>query len=68
MDPKTNKPVAGAPKIDASTFVQKGSPMVPIALKIPMDNIQPGEYKVQFQASAGAGVFSQIRSLSFVVE
>lgn len=68
LDPKTNKPVAGAAKIDATNFVQKGSPMVPVALKIPMDNIQPGEYKLQFQAATDGGAFSQIRSLSFVVQ
>ena len=68
LDPKTNKPVTGASKIDATNFVQKGSPMVPIALKIPMDNIQPGEYKLQFQAGTDGGALSQIRSLSFVVE
>jgi hypothetical protein len=41
---------------------------VPIALRIPMDNIQPGEYKLQFQAGTDGGTLSQIRSLSFVVE
>jgi hypothetical protein len=68
LDTKTNKPVAGAAKIDASNFVHKGNPMVPVALKIPMDSIPPGEYKLQFQAAADGGAFSQIRSLPFVVQ
>jgi len=68
MDPKTNKAVAGAPKVDVGAFIQKGSPMVPIALKFSMDNIPPGEYKLQFQAGTDGGAVSQIRSLAFVVE
>jgi hypothetical protein len=67
LDPKTGKPVTGASKLDTASFLQKGSPMIPIALKIPLDAIPPGEYKLQFQASTDAA-YSQIRTLSFVVE
>jgi len=67
-DPKTGKNVTGATKIDTTTFVQKGSPMIPIALKIPLESIPAGEYKLQFQANVENGAFSQIRTVSFVVD
>jgi hypothetical protein len=68
VDPKTGKAVTGATKLDTATFIQKGSAMIPIALKIPLADVPPGEYTLQFQASTDAGALSQIRSLSFVVE
>jgi VWFA-related protein len=68
VDPKTGKAVTGATKLDTASFIQKGSAMIPIALKIPLADVPPGEYTLQFQASTDAGALSQIRSLSFVVE
>jgi VWFA-related protein len=68
VDPKTGKALTGATKLDMSSFIQKGSPMFPVALKIPLDGVGPGEYKLQFQANVEGGPFSQVRTLSFVVE
>jgi hypothetical protein len=51
-----------------TSFIQKGSPMFPVALKVPLDGVGPGEYKLQFQANVDGGPFSQVRTLSFVVE
>jgi VWFA-related protein len=68
IDPKTGKAVTGATKLDMASFIQKGSPVIPVALKIPLDGVQPGEYKLQFQANVDGGPFSQIRTVPFVVE
>jgi hypothetical protein len=68
VDSKTGKAITGATKLDMTTFIQKGSPVIPVALKIPTDGIPPGEYKLQFQANVEGGPFSQIRTLSFVME
>jgi hypothetical protein len=68
VDPKTGKALTGATKLDMTSFIQKGSPMFPVALKVPLDGVGPGEYKLQFQANVDGGPFSQVRTLSFVVE
>lgn len=68
VDPKTGKALTGATKLDMTSFIQKGSPMFPVALKVPLDGVAPGEYKLQFQANVDGGPFSQVRTLSFVVE
>jgi hypothetical protein len=68
VDPKTGKGVTGATKLDMASFIQKGSPVIPVALKVPLDGMQPGEYKLQFQANLEGGGFSQIRTLPFVLE
>jgi VWFA-related protein len=68
VDPKTGKALTGATKLDMTSFIQKGSPMFPVALKVPLDGVGPGEYKLQFQANVEGGAFSQVRTLSFVVE
>ena len=68
VDPKTGKGITGATKLDMASFIQKGSPVIPVALKVPLDGVQPGEYKLQFQANVEGGGYSQIRTLPFVLE
>ena len=68
VDPKTGKGVTGATKLDMASFIQKGSSVIPVALKVPLDGMQPGEYKLQFQANVEGGGYSQIRTLPFVLD
>ena len=68
LDPKTGKGITGATKLDMASFIQKGSPVIPVALKVPLEGMQPGDYKLQFQASVEGGGYSQIRTLPFVLE
>jgi hypothetical protein len=67
-DPKTGKNITGATKLDTSSFLQKGSPTIPIALRLPVDAMAPGTYTLQFQAAVDGGEHSQIRSLPLIVE
>jgi hypothetical protein len=68
LDPKTGKGITGATKLDMVSFIQKGSPVIPVALKVPLEGMQPGDYKLQFQASVEGGGYSQIRTVPFVLE
>jgi VWFA-related protein len=67
-DPKTGKAMAGAAGIDMTNYVQKGSPVIPVALKLPVENLAPGEYLLQLQATEGPGDLTQVRAVKFVVE
>ncbi len=51
-----------------ASYIQKGSSMIPVALKLPVENMPPGEYQLKIQASESGGALTQIRSVNFVVE
>ena len=68
VDQKTGKAVFATGTIDASTFVEKGSSVVPFALVIPVDSLAPGQYRVELQAGEAGGASSPIRTVDFVAE
>jgi VWFA-related protein len=65
VDTKTGQVILGAHGIDVSSFVQKGSTVVPLGLKLPVDQLPPGSYRLDFQASDANGAHSAIRSVEF---
>jgi VWFA-related protein len=68
IDVKTDKPVISIHNVDASSFVQKGSPMLPIGLKVPVDKLQPGSYRLDMQAYDAAGGMTTVRHVQFDAE
>lgn len=66
VDEKTGKTILTTGAIDASKLIQKGSPVVPVALNIPLDRIPPGSYRVDVQAVEQGGGTTQIHSATFV--
>ncbi len=67
-DPKTGKPLGSLAGIDMTPYIQKGSPVIPVALKLPVENFPVGEYILKIQASQSDGALTQIRSVNFAVE
>ena len=68
MDPKTGKPLVGASGMDLASYIKKGSPVIPVAFKLPLDKLDPGEYLLEVQASEGPGDLTQVRTVKFVVQ
>jgi VWFA-related protein len=68
VDQKTGKPIFATGTIDASPFVEKGSPMVPLALMIPTDTFVPGAYRIELQAGEAGGASSPVRTVDFIME
>ncbi len=68
IDQKTGKQVLATGGIPVANFVQKGNPMIPLALKIPVDNFPPGEYRLEMQAGEAGGAVSQVRTVTFTAE
>ncbi|HTU32309.1 MAG TPA: VWA domain-containing protein [Candidatus Acidoferrum sp.] len=66
VDVKTGKTVLSTGAIDASHLAQKGSPIIPIALKIPLDHMPPGSYRLDVQAEEQGGTSTPIHSATFV--
>ena len=68
MDPKSGKPLVGATAVDVTSYEQKGSPMIPVAFKLPLEKLEKGEYLLEMQASEGPGDLTAISAVKFVVE
>jgi len=68
IEPKTQKTLGAVSGIDMAAYIQKGNAVIPVALKLPVDSIPPGEYLLKIQASQSDGALTQIRSVNFSVE
>ena len=68
MDPKTGKALIGATGMDLASYIQKGSAVIPVAFRLPLDKLDPGEYLLEVQASEGPGDLTQVRTVKFVVQ
>jgi VWFA-related protein len=66
VDEKTGKTVLSTGAIDAGKFIEKGSPVVPVALRVPLDNMPPGTYRIDMQALEQGGPATQVRTATFV--
>ncbi|MGA8406523.1 MAG: hypothetical protein WB680_05035, partial [Candidatus Acidiferrales bacterium] len=68
MDPKNGKPLVGATAVDVTSYIQKGSPVIPVAFTLPVGKLQPGEYLLEVQASEGPGDLTAISAVKFAVQ
>ena len=68
VDEKTGKTVFTTGTVNAAAYVLKGSPLVPLGLKVPLDKIPPGNYRLELQAGQVNGSMSKIRTARFEVD
>jgi VWFA-related protein len=68
IDQKTGKQVMATGGIPVANFVQKGNPLIPLALKVPVDTFPPGEYRLEMVAGEAGGVMSKVRTVTFTAE
>jgi VWFA-related protein len=61
-----NKISAGFDNTQAS--MQAGNPVIPVGIRLPVDKLGPGEYRVELKAVDSAGNSSKVRSADFDVE
>lgn len=52
----------------AASFMQKGNPVIPVALKLPVNTLDPGSYRIELSAVDSAGNKCAPRSAEFQVE
>ncbi|HZU24648.1 MAG TPA: VWA domain-containing protein [Bryobacteraceae bacterium] len=67
FDRKTNEVKINTGLVDAGQFVQAGNPVIPMALKLPVDMLQPGGYRVGMEVRDSAGNKTKIRTIDFDV-
>jgi VWFA-related protein len=65
---KTGQVIAGAHDVDVTTFEEKGNTVVPLGITVPLDQMPPGTYRLDFQASDASGALSAVRSVGFDFE
>lgn len=65
FDRATNKEVFFTGVLPADNFIQKGSPVVPIGLKVSVKDLAPGSYRLTLQAADAAGNKAPNRNVDF---
>jgi hypothetical protein len=68
VNAKTGEIIAGAHNVDTTPFILKGNTVVPLGLKLPLDQIPPGSYRLDLQASDASGALTRVRSVGFDAE
>ncbi|MBI4166917.1 MAG: VWA domain-containing protein [Acidobacteria bacterium] len=68
FDKKSNQMVHTSNTILLQDFIEKDNTVIPVGLLVPIDKIQPGEYRLEVIARNGAGGVSDAHSTEFVVE
>ncbi|HEY8714805.1 MAG TPA: hypothetical protein VIM00_05455, partial [Candidatus Acidoferrum sp.] len=63
----TNKEVFFTGVVAADNFIKKGSPVVPIGMKVNVKDLNPGGYRLMLQAVDGAGNKAPNRMVDFEV-
>ncbi|HEX4545454.1 MAG TPA: VWA domain-containing protein [Candidatus Acidoferrum sp.] len=61
----SNKEVFFTGVIHADEYIQKGSPVIPIGMKLRVDDLKPGSYRLMMQAVDGAKNHAPDRAVDF---
>lgn len=68
FDRKANQHVLGSNTQPLDNFIQAGNPVIPVGMKVPVSQLQAGEYRVDVKALDSAGNASVVHSADFGVE
>jgi len=68
LDTKSGQAKFDSGLTTAESFMQKGNPVIPLGLKLPVNTLDPGSYRVELSAIDSAGNKCTPRSAEFEVE
>ena len=68
VDRKTGQQKFDSGLSDAQPFMKTGSPVIPLGLKLPVNTLEPGSYRVELTALDSAGRSAKARTADFEVE
>jgi hypothetical protein len=68
FDRKSNQQVFSSNTMRIDELVQRGNPLVPVGLKLPLDQLQAGDYRLEVRGRDSMGNASPVRSADFSVE
>jgi len=64
----TNQPAYSTNTLPLDELVQQGNPLIPAAFKVPVDQLPPGDYRLEVRARDSMGQASPVHSADFTVE
>ncbi|MGA2629878.1 MAG: VWA domain-containing protein [Terriglobia bacterium] len=67
-DRKTNQQVYASNTVPVDNFMDAGSPLIPVGILLPVENLQAGDYRVEVRARDAAGNASSIHAAEFALE
>ncbi len=67
IDRASNQKVLSTGAVRADDFIHKGNPVIPVGMKVKVDSLKPGSYRLVMQAVDGANNHAPDRSLEFDV-
>ncbi len=68
VDRKTNQKIQSSNTIPINGFVLAGSPVIPVAVFVPVRDLPAGNYRIELRARDAAGNVSSWRSAEFAVD
>jgi VWFA-related protein len=68
LDRETGRPLMDSGVIGVADFVHRGSPVIPVALDVPVRLLAPGSYLLEVKAVDSASGASALRTTDFEVE
>ena len=68
VDAKSGQEIVSSGEIPASAFVQNGNMVIPIGMKVPVNSLQPGSYRIEVRATDTAGNKSAAHSANFEIQ
>jgi VWFA-related protein len=68
IDRKTNQQAFSSNTILINDFVQSGSPLVPVGFKLPISQLQAGDYRFEIKGRDEMGHVSTVRTADFSVQ
>lgn len=68
VDKKTNRPVISSNTILVNDFMQEGSPVIPVAIAVPIKDLPAGQYQLEVRARDSSGNISPLRKTDFAVD
>lgn len=67
IDKKTGQPKIDSGFVTLAGYIKPGNPLIPVALRLPLEKLDPGSYLAEFQAKDTAGNVSILRSTDLEV-
>jgi len=68
VDRKSGEHKITAGYTNTQSSIREGNPVIPVGVKLPVDKLGPGSYRVELKAVDSAGNSSQPRTADFDVE
>jgi len=68
VDRKSGESKISAQYDKTQAFMHQGSPVIPVGVRVPLEKLGPGSYRVEMKAVDSAGHASVVRAAEFEVE